>query len=263
MTANRGERFVVIGALGSVAVIVGANAYKRQFPPARQAIAAGLVFVGVAALADADPRLAGPASGLAFASIVLAQGLDFAHGLDNVKSYSGATKKVATAGGAGSSPGATGTPFAPIDPFTGGSDYSALTSARYAGADQGVDFTGPGPVKALGNGFVTRVQNSGSGWPGEGAILVYELLDGPQRGKFVYIAEDFRPRPGLKVGDKIKAGSVIGLATGSGKAPGIEVGFAQNAHGTAYGTTKDGKAGGPTPVFGNAFRNFILTLKGH
>jgi murein DD-endopeptidase MepM/ murein hydrolase activator NlpD len=262
LSQTKQERYVIIAALGSVAVIVGANAYKRQFPPGRQMIAAGIVFVGVAALADADPKLAGPASGLAFASITLAQGLDFAHGLGNVKSYGGAVKKTATTGASGS-PGAASAPFAAIDPFTGGTDYSALTTARYAGADQGVDFTGPGPVKAVGNGLVTRLVSGGSGWSGEGALLVYQLLDGPQRGRFVYVAEDFRARPGLKVGDRVKAGSVIGVATGSGKAPGIEVGFAQNAHGTAYGTTKDGKPGGPTPRFGIAFRNFILSLKGH
>jgi cell wall-associated NlpC family hydrolase len=117
MTTTKEERFVVIAALGSVAVIVGANAYKRQFPPGRQMIAAGLVFVGVAALADADPRMAGPASGLAFASITIAQGLDFAHGLGNVKSYGGAVKKTTAAAGAGSSPGATGA-FAPSSPLT-------------------------------------------------------------------------------------------------------------------------------------------------
>lgn len=269
---SKGQNAVVIGAIASTAVIVGANAYKGRFPPAKQGIAAGFVWVGVAIIADVKPNVAAPAAGIAFASIALAQGLDFASGLGKVQSYKGATKTAsASAAAPGRGSGApsgtapapvTQTPFAPVSPFTGGTDYSALTTARYAGADQGIDFTGPGIVRAVGRGQITRLEKGGTGWPGEGAILVYQLLDGPQRGRYVYVAEDFRPRPGLKVGDVVKSGSIIGLATGSGKAPGIEVGFAQNLHGSAYGTTKDGKAGGPSPTFGIAFRNFILSLKG-
>ena len=120
MTSTRQERYVVIAALGSVAVIVGANAYKGKFPPGKQVIATGLVFIGVAAIADADPRMAGPASGLAFASIALAQGLDFAHGLGNVKSYSGAIVKPSTTAtkGVPASPGSGDAPFAPSSPLT-------------------------------------------------------------------------------------------------------------------------------------------------
>lgn len=96
---------------------------------------------------------------------------------------------------------------------------------RYAGIDQGVDWTGPGPVYAVGAGEITRLEPPGStGWPGEGALLVYKI---PGLRKFVYVAEDFAARSGLKVGSKVKAGELLGQATGSGKAPGIEMGWAQ------------------------------------
>lgn len=108
--------------------------------------------------------------------------------------------------------------------------YGALVGpgAQFAGVDQGIDFTGgPFPVYTLGTALVTRVKRSGSGWPGEGAVVNYKLMDGPHRGDYVYVAEDFAPAPDVQVGKTYPRGHVLGTATGSGKAPGIEVGWAQ------------------------------------
>lgn len=49
----------------------------------------------------------------------------------------------------------------------------------------------------------------------------------------------------------------MGDATGSGQAPGIEVGFAQNGQSQAFGTVRDGKAGGPIPQYGIAMARFV------
>lgn len=144
--------------------------------------------------------------------------------------------------------------------FTPTGGYSALTTAKFAGNDQGVDFTGPGPVRALGDGIITKVAASGTGWPGQGALVVYKLTSGPHAGEHVYMAEDLIPAGGLKPGTKITRGQVIAQATGSAKAPGIEVGFAQNSRGQAYGTTRDGKSGGPNPVHGKRMADFIASL---
>lgn len=108
--------------------------------------------------------------------------------------------------------------------------YGSLVGpgAAFAGVDQGIDFTGgPFPVFALGTALVTRVQRSGSGWPGEGAVLNYKLLDGPHKDEYIYVAEDFAPAADVHVGKTYPKGHTLGTATGSGKAPGIEVGFAQ------------------------------------
>src|SRR5579859_5063258 len=102
-----------------------------------------------------------------------------------------------------------------------------VPGATFAGPDQGLDFTGRAPVYALGPGIITRLQSSGSGWPGQCGILVYLLTGGPSAGRYIYTAEDFSPAAGLAVGQKIKQGQQIGLATGAGLAPGIETGFAQ------------------------------------
>lgn len=115
----------------------------------------------------------------------------------------------------------------PSNPQTG--DYSALVGpgAQYAGVDQGVDWTGAFDVYAPANAVVTRVERGGSGWPGEGAVLNLKLLSGPKAGSYIYVAEDFAPRADLKPGMVVAKGATIGRATGSGKAPGIEAGWAQ------------------------------------
>lgn len=137
---------------------------------------------------------------------------------------------------------------------------SSLVSGplRYAGPDQGIDFTGPGYVHALGHGVVTRAVSGGSGWDGQGGLIVYRITDGPGKGRYVYNAEDIEPT--VRAGDRIIPGEVIGRATGSGQAPGIEIGWARNAHGSAYGTTSDGKPGGPEPVYGKNFQAFVQRL---
>lgn len=108
------------------------------------------------------------------------------------------------------------------------SPYASVVggNARFAGVDQGIDFTGAGPVYALDEGKVTRLQASGSGWPGEGALLSYQLTKGGAAGNNVYVAEDFRAASGIATGTVVHKGQVIGYATGSGRAPGIEVGWA-------------------------------------
>lgn len=152
----------------------------------------------------------------------------------------------------------TTTPDTGLTAPVGQGGYSALTSAKYVGNDQGVDFTGSGPIHALANGVVTRI-DSNTGWPGakgkgSGNIIVYKMTSGPHAGKFVYIAEAVNPIAGLKVGSTITKGQQVGSLNSS--YPGIETGFAQDAHGTAYGTTSDGKKGNAAP-YGSAFNQFI------
>lgn len=97
---------------------------------------------------------------------------------------------------------------------------------RFAGIDQGIDFTGAGPIYALDEGTVTRQVASGSGWPGLGALLSYRLNKGGAAGNNVYVAEDFRAASGIATGSTVHKGQLIGYATGSGQAPGIEIGWA-------------------------------------
>jgi hypothetical protein len=103
-----------------------------------------------------------------------------------------------------------------------------------AGADRGYDFTGAGDIYTIGDAQITRVDLH-STWAGEGAIIVYKILNGPLQGKYIYNAEDIAVRPGLAPGPTVyPAGTVIGRATGSGRAPGIEIGLADGPHGPTY-----------------------------
>ena len=100
---------------------------------------------------------------------------------------------------------------------------------HFAGIDQGIDFTGAGPVYALGPGQITRVEKGGTGWPGQGALVVEQLTGGLGKGRSVYYAEDLSPAAGIAVGKVVAQGDVLALASGSGQAPGIEVGWAQSS----------------------------------
>jgi hypothetical protein len=87
--------------------------------------------------------------------------------------------------------------------------------------DEGVDFSGSGPVYALGNAVVTNAGEN-AGWPG-GGWITYRLTDGPDAGLMVYLAEDVTPT--VRVGQHVAASTVIARMWNGGD--GIETGWAQ------------------------------------
>ena len=78
----------------------------------------------------------------------------------------------------------TPSPGSYADPLRG---INALTPERI---DQGVDYSGYGPIYAIGDGVVLSTVNGG--WPGE-TFISYRLSDGPAAGLAVYAAEDIDP----------------------------------------------------------------------
>ncbi len=87
--------------------------------------------------------------------------------------------------------------------------------------DEGVDFSGTGPVYAVGAAVVTQAQADNGGWPG-GGWITYQLIDGPAVGEVVYLAEDVIPT--VQVGQKVTPQTVIAhMLNGS---DGIETGWA-------------------------------------
>lgn len=85
--------------------------------------------------------------------------------------------------------------------------------------DMGVDYTGSGNLFAMGDGEIVNTKNSE--WPG--GTFIGLKLDQPIQGQqFVYYAENITPK--VKVGQRVKAGQVIGHANGT--YPYIEIGFA-------------------------------------
>ncbi len=108
-----------------------------------------------------------------------------------------------------------------------------MRSVQYLGQrriDMGVDYSGSGPILALGSGKVIKASNHDAGpescwgrtcWPG-GGIVVYRLSEGPFAGKFVYAAENITVT--VKQGQHVKAGQQI--ATMHDAYPYLEMGWA-------------------------------------
>lgn len=62
-----------------------------------------------------------------------------------------------------------------------------IKGLAYERIDQGVDFSGTGPILAIGDGKVLASDAHNSGWPG-GGWLTYALTSGPLAGQIVYVA---------------------------------------------------------------------------
>ena len=119
--------------------------------------------------------------------------------------------------------------------------------------DQGQDFGGSGSIRAIGNAVVTKI--GAPGWPG-GKGIVYKLLDGPQRGRSVYVYEGVSPS--VRVGQRVGAGQVIGQII-PGTSTGIETGWSSSAGvPLSHSSYTEGKETGA----GKAFAQFLEVLKG-
>lgn len=115
--------------------------------------------------------------------------------------------------------------------------------------DQGVDFSGAGPLYALGAGQIVNVYNSG--WPG-GTFIALKL-DGTNQ--YVYYAEDIAPA--VQVGQRVTSGQIIGHATGGGS--GIEIGWAAPPGSGESLARSVGQTAFPTQ-WGTNFANLLKSL---
>lgn len=141
---------------------------------------------------------------------------------------------------------------------------------KFAGVDEGTDWSGAGPIYAIGDALITNAtpQDGGTGWPGHGypalqgtgALICYQLLGGSRQGSYIYLAENVDPVPNLRVGQRVRAGTHI--ATARGQFPYIETGWAANGHGMtlarAHGD-KPTKSPHPTPD-GQNFYDFLKSI---
>jgi len=120
--------------------------------------------------------------------------------------------------------------------------------------DEGVDPTIHGSIKAIGNAKVVALQhNFYKGQP----YLVYQLTDGPHRGKYVYVSELIDPH--VKPGQTVRAGQTI--ATGHGA---IETGWAGGAKGSFLPLANRAQGGNYTEGLatghGKSFAQFLRSL---
>jgi 3D (Asp-Asp-Asp) domain-containing protein len=115
-----------------------------------------------------------------------------------------------------------------LAPGTYANPFAASQSITRGRIDMGVDLTATGPIDALGTGTVAYSQAAGTGWGpfscsgGHGGAVVYRLAAGPDRGRYVYVAEGIIPT--IAAGQQVRAGQQIATFTGC-----IETGWASGA----------------------------------
>jgi murein DD-endopeptidase MepM/ murein hydrolase activator NlpD len=95
---------------------------------------------------------------------------------------------------------------------------SPFLSATEGRIDQGVDFTGTGPIVAVGDAKILAV--GAPGWP-EGGGVLYKLLSGERAGQVVFVYEGVAAS--VHPGEKVSAGQQIATFVPGGS---IEIGFA-------------------------------------
>jgi hypothetical protein len=144
-------------------------------------------------------------------------------------------------------------------PLSGAGYQFPFLSFAWGRTDMGVDFTGTGPINAIGNARI--LQTGAAGWPNGGAGpagqgVLYKLLDGPKAGHIVYVYEGVQPT--VHAGQTVVAGQQIATFYPGGS---IEIGWADaagrplaapvytegkvTAWGTRFGTFLRSMGGGP------------------
>jgi hypothetical protein len=100
-----------------------------------------------------------------------------------------------------------------VNPFA----HAQVTPSRI---DQGVDYSGTGPIDAIGPGRVVLVSTDDTGWGNGDGWVAYQLTAGSYAGDYIYVAEGITPT--VHHGELVSAGLQIGEFNGHS----IEIGFA-------------------------------------
>jgi hypothetical protein len=144
----------------------------------------------------------------------------------------------------------------PAKPGTYANPLRGIAGINPERIDQGVDYSGYGPIFAVGDGVV--LSTSVPGWPG-GTFIAYQLTDGPATGLVVYAAEDIAPS--VSIGSSVNANTVLGQVYEGPS--GIETGWADpNAIGNTMARTYGQYHGGNSTAFGANFSQFLQSLGG-
>jgi hypothetical protein len=109
-----------------------------------------------------------------------------------------------------------------VNPF---SRSTGLVAERI---DMGVDYSGRGPIVSLGDAKITYAATNDPGWAycGAAGAVTLQLVDGPDEGRDIYIAEGIAPT--VAAGNTVRAGQTIAHFAG---ARCIEIGWSAIADG--------------------------------
>jgi murein DD-endopeptidase MepM/ murein hydrolase activator NlpD len=147
-------------------------------------------------------------------------------------------------------------PSPPPSPSPGGyaNPLRAVTALSSERIDQGVDYSGFGPIYAIGDGVVLSTVNGG--WPG-GTFIAYRLTNGPANGLVVFAAEDIQPT--VQVGQTVTSNTVLGQVYAG--PTGIETGWADpSASGDTMARTYGQFSGSNSTAFGYNFSRLLQSL---
>jgi hypothetical protein len=136
--------------------------------------------------------------------------------------------------------------------------------------DMGVDYSGAGPILAIGRAKVLvagdRYAGPESCWgktcvPPPGDMIVYRLLDGPFAGKFVYVVEHITVE--VKPGQTVRRGQQI--ATLHQGSPNLELGWASGRGVQTLAAARRHECactdpGGVSSIEGRNFNAFLVWL---
>jgi hypothetical protein len=140
-------------------------------------------------------------------------------------------------------------------PARGGYVYPFGPKTTTGRIDQGQDFGGSGPVRAIGRAQILRTR---SPWPEyeHGAGILYRLLEGPYAGKVVYVYEGVKAQ--VRPGQIVEAGQTIGQIIPNSSS-GIETGWADPRTGQPISAAEYTE--GKKTRAGKAFSRFLGGLK--
>jgi hypothetical protein len=124
--------------------------------------------------------------------------------------------------------------------------------------DMGVDYSGSGPLLAVGDGQIGNVYNIG--WPA-GVYITLTLSSGAYAGKIVYYAENIKPQ--VSVGQKVSAGDTVGTLVDA--SPNLEIGWSADTTGTTLARSRNqeypwGDPGAWESAAGASFSRFLQSL---
>jgi hypothetical protein len=129
--------------------------------------------------------------------------------------------------------------------------------------DMGVDYDGVGEIDALGDAQITFARTRiGGNWtcstPENGGI-VYQLLDGPDEGRYVYVTEDVIPT--ATSGQTIKAGEQVGTFAPPSGSGCIETGWSESGGYPSPAALADGGyTDGDRTAAGQNFSDLLAAL---
>jgi hypothetical protein len=128
-------------------------------------------------------------------------------------------------------------------------------SSSWGRIDQGVDFTGHGPILAIGRAKILRT--GAPGWP-EGGGVLYELLEGPLKGKVIFTYEGVDVPHWLKPGMIVRKGQPIATFRPGGS---IETGLADRSGVPISHTEYEGMEDGTPTKGGNLFHRLLKGIE--